>query len=85
MALERAVLGSSMESVVLRYGWLYGPGTGHDGPWRDPAVHVDGAAQAAFLAVDRGAGVYNVAESSPYASSEKARRELGWDSAVRIG
>jgi nucleoside-diphosphate-sugar epimerase len=84
MALERTVLESSMESVVLRYGWLYGPGTGRDGPWRDPAVHVDAAAQAAFLAVDRGAGIYNVAESSPYASSDKARRELGWESTFRV-
>jgi nucleoside-diphosphate-sugar epimerase len=83
MALERAVLGAPMDPVVLRYGRLYGPGSGHDGPWKDPALHVDAAAHAAFLAVERGAGVYNVAESSPYASSEKARRELGFDAAFR--
>jgi nucleoside-diphosphate-sugar epimerase len=83
MALERSVLGAPMDPVVLRYGWLYGPGSGHDGPWKDPALHVDAAAHAAFLAVERGAGVYNVAESSPYASSEKARRELGFDAAFR--
>ncbi len=83
MALERSVLGAPMDPVVLRYGWLYGPGSGHDGPWKGPSLHVDAAAHAAFLAVERGAGVYNVAESSPYASSEKARRELGFDAAFR--
>jgi nucleoside-diphosphate-sugar epimerase len=28
--LERQTLESSMESVVLRYGWFYGPGTSYD-------------------------------------------------------
>jgi nucleoside-diphosphate-sugar epimerase len=28
--LERQALESSMESVVLRYGWFYGPGTNYD-------------------------------------------------------
>ena len=84
MALERAVLDSALESVVLRYGRLYGPGTGHDAPPGDPAVHTDAAAHAAHLAVDRGQGVYNVAEPSPYVSSEKVTRELGWDATFRV-
>jgi len=83
MAMERAVLESPMESVVLRYGYLYGPGTGHDAPFRDPAVHTGAAARAALLAVDRGRGIYNVAEPSPYVTSEKGTRELGWDAAFR--
>jgi hypothetical protein len=70
--------------VVLRNGALYGPGTGHDSAWRDPAVHVDAAAHAAALGVDRGSGVYNVAEPGPYASSERARRELGWSPDFRL-
>jgi nucleoside-diphosphate-sugar epimerase len=79
------VLGApSLAGVVLRYGWLYGRGTNHDDPWRDPAVHVDAAAQVAALAVDRGSGIYNVAEPSPYASSERARRELGWSPDFRL-
>jgi hypothetical protein len=42
-------------------------------------LHVDAAAQAAVLAMERGApGIYNVAEPSPAVSVEKARRELGW-------
>ena len=86
MALERAVLGAAaLAPVVLRYGYLYGAGTNHEGPWRDPGVHVDAAAQAAALAVDRGQGVYNVADPGPYASSERARRELGWESSFRNG
>ncbi len=84
-ALERSVLGSAMEGVVLRYGYLYGPGTGHEEPWKNPAVHVDAAAQAAFLAVERGSGVYNVGDPGSYASSDRARRELGWDPGVRLG
>lgn len=84
MALEGSVLGAAtLAPVVLRYGWLYGPGTKHDTAWRDPAVHADAAAHAAALAVDRGSGVYNVAEPSSYASSERARRELGWTPAFR--
>ena len=85
MALESAVLGSALASVELRYGGLYGPGTGHDTAWRDPAVHVDAAARAAALAVDRGSGIYNVAETSPSVSSERARRELGWEPGIRTG
>jgi nucleoside-diphosphate-sugar epimerase len=84
VANERAVLGAPMEAVVLRNGWLYGPGTGQDTARKDPAVHVDAAARAAFLAVERGSGVYNVADPGKYASSEKARRELGWEAAFRL-
>jgi nucleoside-diphosphate-sugar epimerase len=80
VALERAVLESPpLEGIVLRYGWLYGPGA-RAKPAGSPGVHVDAAAQAAVLAIDRGApGIYNVAERSPQVSVDKARRELGWD------
>jgi fructose-1,6-bisphosphatase/inositol monophosphatase family enzyme len=37
-----------------------------------------------LLAVERGAGIYNVAEETPYASSRKARAELGWDPGFRV-
>jgi nucleoside-diphosphate-sugar epimerase len=84
MALERAVLEAApLERVVLRYGVFYGPGTGNDSPAEPAAVHVSAAARAALLAVDRGDGVYNVAEPSTYASSDRARRDLGWDPAAR--
>jgi nucleoside-diphosphate-sugar epimerase len=38
----------------------------------------------AALAVARGSGIYNVAEPSPYASSERARRDLGWTPDFRL-
>ena len=83
-ALERAVLETPpIEGIVLRYGWFYGPGA-RETPGGTPGVHVDAAAHAAVLAIDRGApGVYNVAEPSAQVAVEKARRELGWDPYLR--
>lgn len=86
-ALEDRVLtaGPDIEGLVLRYGWLYGPGTGHETAWNTPSLHVDAAAQAAFLAIESGApGIYNVAETDPYASNEKAQRVLRWDPDFRL-
>jgi nucleoside-diphosphate-sugar epimerase len=84
-ALEQAVL-AMPEGVVLRYGFFYGPGTwSGEAPARTPAVHVDAAAQAALLALTKGSrGIYNVAEDVPALSSEKAKRELGFDPGFRI-
>jgi nucleoside-diphosphate-sugar epimerase len=84
MALEEAVLGATpMEGIVLRYGWLYGPGASAR-PAGTPGLHVDAAASAAVQAIARGAaGVYNVAELSPALDVAKARKELGWDPAFR--
>jgi nucleoside-diphosphate-sugar epimerase len=81
VALERAVLDAPLEGIVLRYGQLYGPGTGTgtDVPTGASPVHVDAAARAALLAVDRGArGIYNIAEPNPHVRTDKARAELGW-------
>lgn len=79
VALERAVLGAPFEGVVLRYGQLYGPGTGTDARSGTAPVHVDAAARAALLALDRGRpGVYNIAERSGAVDVGKADRELGW-------
>lgn len=85
-ALEQAVLNASpIEGVVLRYGQLYGPGTGADAPAGNAPLHVDAAAQAALLAIDRARpGIYNVAGANAYADTGKARRELGWDPAFRL-
>jgi nucleoside-diphosphate-sugar epimerase len=84
VALEQAVLETPpVEGVVLRYGWFYGPGARPE-PAGTPGVHVDAAAQAALLAVERGRpGPYNVADPSPVVAIEKARRELGWDPQFR--
>jgi nucleoside-diphosphate-sugar epimerase len=85
MSLEKAVL-SLPEGVVLRYGFFYGPGTwSPDGPKRAPAVHLDAAARATLLALEYGRhGIYNIAEDNTEVSSEKAKRELGFDAGFRI-
>ena len=49
-----------------------------------PAL-TDAAAQAARLAVTRGApGIYNIAEDDGAVSVEKAQSELGFDPAFRL-
>jgi nucleoside-diphosphate-sugar epimerase len=85
LALEQAVL-ALPEGIVLRYGFFHGPGTwSPERPNRPPAVHVDAAAQAAVLALSKGKpGIYNIAEDDPGLSSEKARRELGFDPNFRL-
>jgi nucleoside-diphosphate-sugar epimerase len=84
-ALEREVLQTQgIAGIVLRYGYLYGSGTWYDAPPKPPSVHVDAAAQAALLALDGGNGVYNIAEDDGAVTSEKAVRELGFDSAFRM-
>jgi nucleoside-diphosphate-sugar epimerase len=84
--MERQVLESGMEAIVLRYGLFYGPGTWSEGPARKPPLHIDAAAHAAFLAVTRGnTGVYNIADDDGTVSIEKARAALGFDPAFRLG
>jgi nucleoside-diphosphate-sugar epimerase len=84
-ALEREITQTpGIEGIVLRYGWLYGPGTGADKAFERGSVHVDAAARAALLAVERGRpGIYNVAEDDGTVSIEKARSELGFDPTFR--
>jgi len=78
--LERLVTTDRrFEGVVLRYGRLYGPGTWTASPDEPPTVHVDAAARAAALAVDRGdPGIYHIANDGGPVSTDKARRLLGW-------
>jgi nucleoside-diphosphate-sugar epimerase len=84
-ALEDATLKTpGIAGIVLRYGRLYGPGTWNTPNARAP-LHVDAAAQAALLAVSRGApGVYNIAEDDGAVTIDKARKELGFDPAFRL-
>jgi len=78
-SLERQVLEAPLEGLVLRYGKLYGPGTGSDGPNRPCALHVDAAAEAARLALTEGEpGIYNIAEEDGAVSIAKAKWHLGW-------
>ena len=84
-ALEEVVLGTrGIAGTVLRYGQIYGPGTSTPVPRGATPVHVEAAAWAALLAVQRDArGIYNIAEDGPEVSSDKAQRELGWHAALR--
>ncbi|HVV41712.1 MAG TPA: NAD(P)-dependent oxidoreductase [Nitrobacter sp.] len=82
--LEQAVTTTpGIAGVALRYGGLYGPGTGVFDPSmieqvrrrRMPLIgggtawwsflHVDDAAEAAAVAIERGSGIYNVVDDDP--------------------
>ena len=80
IALEELTLRSPpLEGIVLRYGQLYGPGTHADVPSASTPVHVDAAAYAALLAIERGApGAFNIAQPNPHVATAKAVTELGW-------
>ena len=83
--LERQVLESGIDGIVLRYGLLYGPNTGFDSPIAPASVHVEAAAKAAEIAVTKGqTGIYNVAESDASLSSEKAISTFGWSPGWRV-
>ena len=83
VALEDQTLNApALEGVVLRYGRFYGPGT-DQAPEAVP-LHVDAAAYAALLALDRGsAGLFNIAEPNAYVATDKAIAELGWTADFR--
>jgi nucleoside-diphosphate-sugar epimerase len=80
LELERLVTGTAgFDGIVLRYGYVYGPGTGRDAPGRGPTVEVAAAARAAALAVTRGpAGIYNIVDDGGTVSNHLAREALGW-------
>jgi len=86
IALEDWVLKSPpLEGLVLRYGQFYGPGSHADKPSNFVPVHVDAAAYAAVLAIERGQpGPYNIAQSNVHVAIDKARTELGWSPDFRI-
>jgi nucleoside-diphosphate-sugar epimerase len=78
-SLERQLLDAPLEGLVLRYGRLYGPGTGFDRPTGPGPLHVDDAAEAARLAVTGGTpGIYNIAEADGAVAIARAERLLGW-------
>jgi nucleoside-diphosphate-sugar epimerase len=78
--LERLVTRTrGFDGIVLRYGFLYGPGTVGDKPGSEPTVHVAAAARAAALAVEHGsAGIYNIVDDGGEVSNHLAREVLGW-------
>ena len=84
-SLESQVMSGPFDGVVLRYGRLYGPGTGVDAPPPGGPVHVDAAADAARRALTQGApGLYNVAEDDGTLDCRRAADQLGWRADFRI-
>lgn len=86
-ALEECVLHTpGLRGSVLRYGRIYGPGTGSDSADGNPMpLHVEAAAWAAVLAIEQQAvGAFNVAEPNDHIDTEKIRRELGWNESLRV-
>ncbi|MGF6240531.1 nucleoside-diphosphate-sugar epimerase [Paraburkholderia sp. GAS38] len=78
-SLERQVLEAPLDAIVLRYGRLYGPGTGFDAAAGAAPIHIDAAAHATALALARGTpGIYNIAEDDGTLACDKAQRVLGW-------
>lgn len=85
-ALEQTTLSTSgLIGTVLRYGRIYGPGTATPEPAGATSVHVEAAAWAALLAVQRSpGGIFNITDDNPDVSSAKAQRELGWNAGLRL-
>ena len=85
-SLEQQVLAAQLTGIVLRYGKLYGPGTGFDLPPTGTPLHVDDAADAARRALSRGqSGIYNIAEDDGTVSIKRAADALGWVPGFRLG
>jgi len=86
IALEDAVLHSPpIAGTILRYGQLYGPGTGKNAPDGSAPVHVDAAAFAALLALEPGAtGIFNIAERGGVVTTERATSTLHWNADLRL-
>ena len=82
--LESQVLAAPIDSVVLRYGKLYGPGTGFELPPAGGPLHADAAADAARRALTRGHGIYNIAEADGTVSILRAITDLDWDPDYRL-
>ena len=84
-SLEEQVLAGPFTGIVLRYGKLYGPGTGVVQPPAGGPLHVDDAADAARRAATHGkAGIYNIAEDDGTVSINRAAAELGWTPGFRL-
>jgi nucleoside-diphosphate-sugar epimerase len=86
ISLEYAVTKTpGIDGIVLRYGYLFGPGTWYAAPPKPPSLHVDAAAHAALLALKSARpGIYNAAQDDGAVSSEKAKRGFHFDASFRM-
>ena len=66
--------------VVLRFGWLDGPGTGNDEPRGDfgASLHVSDAGRALLSALSLPSGIYNVCRDGERVSNMRFARAAGW-------
>jgi nucleoside-diphosphate-sugar epimerase len=71
--LERQVLGADLEGLVLRYGWLYGPGTYYDRGGQE-ALEVE---RRRLPIVGRGTGTFSFVHSEDAAAATVAAVEGG--------
>jgi nucleoside-diphosphate-sugar epimerase len=85
VAIMEQIVAEIPESVILRYGLFYGPGTRFDvdgsqaeAVWRGSLranenvtsfIHIEDAARAALLALDWPAGTYNIVDDEPMPAS----------------
>jgi nucleoside-diphosphate-sugar epimerase len=71
---------SGRRGIVLRFGLLDGPGTGHDAPMPSlgATLHVADAARALLEAVTLPSGIYNVCRDGERVSNERFTRAAGW-------
>jgi UDP-glucose 4-epimerase len=83
LAAERNALafnGDGRRGVVLRFGLLDGPGTGHDEPVRSlgATLHVADAARALLAALALPAGIYNACRDGERVSNARLWGAAGW-------
>jgi nucleoside-diphosphate-sugar epimerase len=66
--------------VVLRFGLLDGPGTGHEQPNPNlgATVHVEDAARALLAALTAPSGIYNVCRDGERVSNRRFAATVGW-------
>ena len=66
--------------VVLRFGLVDGPGTGHDEPVTayGASIHVADAAHALLEALTLPSGIYNVVRDGERVSNERFTSAVGW-------
>jgi len=78
--LHRQSTASSSATVIST-----GRAPARRGAAETPSLHVDAAASAALLAIEKARRViYNVAEPKGYLSPDTAQRELGFDPSFRL-
>lgn len=81
--LEKQVQNSGLNHVILRYGKLYGEVTGCVAA-ESCKIHVDAAAHAAYLAIEKGNGIYQIVEDEQRYMNIKAKTELGFEPDYRF-